>query len=209
MRRLEFSKSTQEKGQSLTQFATQLRGLWLECDFNNFNPHEWLVTILAHGCRSARQKEKIRDMKDRTWNEIKEAIKQWEADYLEDKSSEHKASHQPHQAQQVQQNGNKKQRKPKKSVPPGAIEGQCWRCTSKNHHGSECKIAKDTVCNNCGKTGHIGKACFKNNIKQQTKRDASKPKARQVEEKSDDHEADISDSEECRAVNSSREVLFS
>ena len=62
-------------------------------------------------------------------------------------------------------------------------------------------------CNKCGKPGHKGIACFskKNNKSQQDK--TKKTKVRLVEEKAADEEQ--SDSEECRAVSSSKEVLFS
>lgn len=34
----------------------------------------------------------------------------------------------------------------------------CYRCNGKNHNANECHF-KETKCNNCGKVGHIKKAC--------------------------------------------------
>jgi len=61
---------TQEKGQTLSQFAISLRGAWLECSFDRMDPHEWLQTILAHGCRSTRQKDKLRELRGMPWQRI-------------------------------------------------------------------------------------------------------------------------------------------
>ena len=58
-------------------------------------------------------------------------------------------------------------------------------------------------CHKCGKLGHKGIGCFSR------KKDPSKKnKVRLLEEKSADKE-DLSEPEKCRAVNSSKEVLFS
>ena len=206
MRRLEFSKAQQAKGQTLSQFATSLRGQWLECDFNNFNAHEWLMTILANGCRSTRQKEKIREMKNQTWKQVKDTIRQWEADNNEDKVSDQKM--QVQQVQQVQKGSKSKGNgNGKRTLPRPDADGKCWKCFSTEHRSQDCTWPADMKCNKCGKPGHKGIACFskKNNKSQQDK--TKKTKVRQVEEKAADEEQ--SDSEECRAVSSSKEVLFS
>ena len=62
-------------------------------------------------------------------------------------------------------------------------------------------------CHKCGKPGHKGLACFSRKNKSQQDK-TKKTKVRQVEEKAADEE-DLSESEECRAVSSSKEVLFS
>ena len=46
------------------------------------------------------------------------------------------------------------------SVHKVRIQGtkNCYRCKGKNHHANECHF-KETKCHNCGKIGHIKKAC--------------------------------------------------
>jgi len=63
-------------------------------------------------------------------------------------------------------------------------------------------------CHKCGKRGHKGKACFSRNNQSHQDRSTANNKARQVEEKPAEEE-DLSEPEECRAVSSSKEVLFS
>ena len=198
MRRLEFCKMQQKKGQTLTQFADSLRGMWMECAFEDFDPHEWLLTILANGCRSTRQKEKIRDMKNRTWKEIKHAIKQWEADSNEDKNNEE-------QAKAVYGAKPKLQKKPLTTKK----DGFCYRCGNKDHAAPDCKLAKDVVCRKCSKKGHLAKACMSRNPKTDNKTfQNTKKKALQVAE-DECHEPAGSEEEECQAVSSGREILFS
>ena len=210
MRRLEFSKAQQAKGQTLSQFATSLRGQWLECDFNNFNAHEWLITILANGCRSTRQKEKLREMKDHTWKQVKDTIRQWEADNNEDKNNEHRVqAQQVQQVRQTQRNQKGRNRTSNKKVLPRPdADGKCWKCFSTEHKSADCKWPADMKCHKCGKRGHKGKACFSRNNQSHQDRSTANNKARQVEEKPAEEE-DLSEPEECRAVSSSKEVLFS
>jgi hypothetical protein len=200
MRRLEFSKMQQKKGQTLTQYANSLRGMWMECAFDEFDPHEWLLTILANGCRNGRYKEKIREMKNRTWKDIKIAIKQWEADSNEDRLQEE-------QAKAVYGNKPKSQNYPKKA-PKQKKEGFCYRCGDKNHSAPDCKLPKDTVCRKCSKKGHLARACLSRDGKSaDSKTFQNKKKAQQVSE--EEYEQAGSDEEECQAVSSGREILFS
>jgi hypothetical protein len=198
MRRLEFCKMQQKKGQTLTQYADSLRGMWMECAFEDFDPHEWLLTILANGCRNSRQKEKIREMKDRTWKDIKQAIKQWEADNNEDRN---------HDEQAKAVYGAKQ--KPQRKQITSKKEGFCYRCGDKNHAAPDCKISKDIICRKCSKKGHLAKACMSRNAKTDNKTFQNKKKALQVAEEEYNEPAGSEEEEECQAVSSGREILFS
>ena len=194
LRRIEFSRMTQEKGQSLSNFATKLRGLWIQCDFADLDPEEWLLTVLAHGCRSKHYKDKLRELKGRPWRYIKESIQQWEADQNEDKGAN------VDQVRQVQKSDNRKRDQPRKK----SAEGKCYRCGSTQHKAGDCKLSRDIDCNNCGKKGHLARVCM--GKKQEEKK---KGKARQVKE--EDHAGTDTESSEdtCEAVGASRDVLFS
>ena len=198
MRRMEFCKMQQKKGQTLTQYADSLRGMWMECAFEDFDPHEWLLTILANGCRNNRQKEKIRDMKNKSWKEVKQAIKQWEADNNEDKNNEEQAKAVYGAKLKIAQ---KKQQKPKK-------EGFCYRCGDKNHAAPDCELTKEVVCLKCSRKGHLAKACMSRDVKTNNKTFQNKRKALQVAEDDFTGPAGLEE-EKCQAISSGREILFS
>ena len=209
LRRLEFAQMSQDKGQTLLQFANRLRGLWMECDFDNMSAHEWLVTILANGCRSTRQKEKIRDMKGNSWKEIQDSLRQWEADANEDKVNTSV------QANQVQSNGQKGGR-PKRDTPAKeALKGKCYKCGSPKHDAKTCTLPADFKCNNCGKPGHKASVCMSKPGAQggaRPKQQQRKGKVRQVDDETAEDRPTAtydSDNEVCEAVGTGREVLFS
>ena len=195
LRRLEFSKMQQANGQTLGQFATAARGVWLECDFQNLDPNEWLLTILANGCKSGRYKDKLRELRGRPWREIKETISHWEADNNENKS-------QFEQAKQATRFN-----KPKQNIQQGTNKNQdkCYRCNKPGHKSPDCRLPKDVECNTCGKKGHIAAACMSKGRSQQQKQG----KARQVqtgnEEKADPNAEEIG----CGAVGAGQDTIYS
>ena len=145
---------------------------------DDLNAHEWLMTILANGCRSTRQKEKIRKMKDQTWKQVKDTIMQWEADNNKDKVSELKMQvQQVHQVQKSTKNKNSSQNK--QALPRPDADGKYWKCFITEHRPQDFTWPADMKCHKCGKPGHKGLACFsRKNRSQQDKTKKTKVKVK-------------------------------
>jgi hypothetical protein len=204
LRRMEFMKMSQGRGQSLSQFATSLRGAWTECSFEQMKPHDMLMTILIHGCQNLTIKDKLREVKDKPWKEVKDLIRCWEANKNEDKN--------PEAARQISKTNGRGQENSKpnrtnfaKAKADMEAKGKCWKCGSQ-HKTADCRLPADTVCNNCNKRGHKASVCMSKRDKEEKRRPA-RQRARQVGE--DDAQTDPPN-ESCNAVGTSAdEVLFS
>jgi hypothetical protein len=211
LRRIEFMRMNQGASQSLSQFATALRGAWLECSFEQMTAYDMLRTILTHGCRNQKMRDRLRDLDPKsTWKDIKDNIKYWEANTVEDKTEnarfvKNQNKQQSRPQQQQQQSSSQANRRPtnrqRRTKATIEAEGKCWRCGQKDHKAPECKLSADIICNKCGKQGHKSSVCLSS-----ARTGQGRQQARQVDEAT---LSDQASEESCNAVGAAEEVLFS
>ena len=139
VRRFQFHSRTRRDGESISAYVAELRKLSEHCDFEA-TLETMLRDRLVCGINDSRLQRRLLAEKDLTFQTAMDIAQAMEA---ADRSAKDLAKLPPSTAPV---NFVRKQR-----------EGNCYRCGGK-HTATTCSF-KDADCHNCGKKGHITRAC--------------------------------------------------
>ena len=150
--RLKFTSRKQKDSESVSDFIAELKRLTVDCKYQAEDKvEERLIETLCHGVKSEKITKRLLDESTKgelKWDkacEIALSMELVDRDLrgygsgaaAAESSSVNKVKHRPQNSQKTL---------------------KCTRCHG-NHHANNCRHKK-TVCYECGKVGHIGRACL-------------------------------------------------
>ena len=146
-KRFNFHRRNQASGESIAEFAAELRRLSTNCDFGNYL-EEALRDRFIYGLRSEAAQKQLLTETDLTLACAVDIAKSMEA---ADKKMQQLSTSKKADSTEV----NKLTRN---STPAQS----CYRCGKPGHTPSTCRF-KEAICRKCNKKGHIAKVCHSTN----------------------------------------------
>lgn len=172
LRRLDFFRASQTKGQAFSDFLTKLDSQAEEADLLNLGPEDIYIFRYICACTDTKLKEKLLKLDNPTREDIKRTTHNYESTQINLKAFDvakankataknqgQKSGRNQNQNQNHNRNQNQNQRK-----TPNFLKGKCWRCASDDHQAGDCKH-KNATCKYCKKKGHTIAACIKRHYK--------------------------------------------
>ena len=136
--RFHFHRRNQHLGESVADYAAELRRLSTKCDFNDFLG-EALRDRFVCGIRNESTQKRLIAEKDLSFAKAFEIAQSMEA-----AERDAKALKEPTAVIQQVSNPSK--------------QSQCFHCGGKHHEAKNCRF-REAVCHSCGKRGHIVRVC--------------------------------------------------
>jgi len=162
--RFNFHRRYQQQGESVSEFAAELKKLSLNCKFGT-HLDEALRDRLVCGLRSEGTQKKLLTEADLTFKRALEI-----AQSNETASVRARQLQSPRGAREEEKHVNKiadRGQRLQRSETVARSNG-CYCCGKADHRKAQCKF-KDYTCNNCGLTGHLQPVCRKPRSRKPTK----------------------------------------
>ncbi len=158
--RFKFHNYKQQPGQSITEYATQLKKLVSHCDFNGASLESNLRDRFICGLSSEHLQRKLLSEE----LDFKRAVQKALADEAANKNVRDMTA--PSTVTTTTTSVNKVNFKQRRKQPPrhqkptntSSSSSRCFRCGFTNHKPDECKY-KSAKCFKCGGTGHLKSEC--------------------------------------------------
>ena len=169
-RRLEFFRAMQPKKQSMSDFISHCKQLWIEGDMHNLKNNDLLLFKYYYSCTDDELRKEMLKLESPGIHDVERFVKRYEVSKRENKeitkSSPTTSTAQAAQVKKSQKKGkkdNSKQPQDKgslKSKMDAIVKaGGCRRCGSSNHDANNCRHV-DTTCYRCDKKGHTKWVCL-------------------------------------------------
>ena len=150
----QFRQATQQKGETVAQFATRLRKLAAHCEFPDLNKE--LKSTIIQNCESKRLRRFALREEGLTLEGLLAKARALEAS--ESQAAGIEKSHSQAQVESV--NSIRKGKLPHTRPPLPARTTQCRNCGLAWPHVNNPCPAKGQTCRKCGKQNHFAKVCF-------------------------------------------------
>ena len=162
--RAKFNRRDQREGESAEEYITELYALIETCEFNELRD-EMLRDRLIVGIRDKGLSEKLQLDTDLTLEKAKKTIRQKEA--VRAQSQQLSTQARAQLVEDVTQRAPRRPHRPRRSrgganAQPRGAPGpdKCMRCGRRKHQGAEKCPARNAICYNCRKKGHLKAYCF-------------------------------------------------
>ena len=156
--RFNFNNRFRQDGESVMDFAAQLKKLTIHCEFGDFL-NEALRDRFVAGLRKEAIQRKLLSERDLTFNkalQIAQSMEMAELQSAELKDTGLSGSASTATIHQI--NSKSMQSTQAKPEPKKEQDKECFRCGGKDHLANTCRFIK-YKCNSCGKKGHLAKVC--------------------------------------------------
>ena len=163
-----------------------------EADIERMTSEEAHCLMYINGCSDTELKKRLKEKVKPSKAELRDLAASWER--ANENSCPAKAAA---TSQKQNKNKNKKksdqsnekrserQKTPHEIAKREQMRGKCFKCASTGHSMGSCTLSPEHVCENCGKNGHNGAACFqppKGAKTQQVQQQQQQPEAPQQQQ---------------------------
>ena len=142
-KRVMYFRARHERGQQFTEFMTGVQRLGTEADVAAMGPDETHAFVAIVACNDDKLRERLLRLKDINTTNIMAEARAYEAERAVEQAIDQpqvRAISSTQGERRYPQNG-------------------CRRCNSTTHDTENCRVPSDTVCHQCGRRGHLMRAC--------------------------------------------------
>jgi len=152
--RVQFHKRTQQEGESVNDFVTDLHTISQRCNYKDLR-EEFVRDQLVVGILDKQLSERLQLDPDLTLEKALNQARQFE------ELKRNSAANRHYEVNRLQQKYAYRQG----PVGPDYRKGGCTRCGALKYHNKRYCPAQFAVCNNCKKRGHFAKVCNASDVK--------------------------------------------